>query len=463
MATKVQSSAKRTPAKKKETKKTAALPKTAQTVKATGAAKKISTAAKPKAAKTDSTKESAPRKKAATAKTALTSAKPSAAGKSAGGADKRKKSSVKSPENISSKNKSRNQTATKTKAAAKVKTAAKATSSAKTSTPKAAAKKAKKPTASATQTATADATAKRTAKAVRAGKTVAARRAEEARPAAKKETEAVTPGAATPQKEPSEAAKKVARTLIRRKAAKASASEPRKAKPARPIAFTLDEALEIAKTKSQSDETSTPKGNGSGTKTNHEVPVRKTEILDDVKQENRVLGAASISDILGYNPNSGPKREEKDDIPAKYQRYYKLLVELRNHVLTGLDTHTKETLKRSSKEDSGNLSAYSQHMADAGTDTFDRDFALSLVSSEQDALFEIEDAIRRMKQGTYGICEITGKPIKKERLLAVPFAKYSVEGQVEYERTNRKSAYRGGAFSESTEDGVKFMDDDSDE
>lgn len=251
----------------------------------------------------------------------------------------------------------------------------------------------------------------------------------------------------------------VAKKLLQNKAAKKRTTA--RTKPSRPIAFTLDEAIEVAKTKAQETADKTATANGATPQ-----PVRenqKREITGDVKQETRVLGAASLSDILGYNPAAGPKKEDDSDIPPKFARYYKLLLELREHVVSGLDIHTRDTLKRSAKEDSGDLSAYSQHMADAGTDTFDRDFALSLVSSEQDALFEIEDAIRRIRKGTYGICEITGKPIKKERLLAVPFAKYSVEGQVEYERTNRKSAYRGGAFGDTSDEGVQFMDDDSDE
>ena len=81
------------------------------------------------------------------------------------------------------------------------------------------------------------------------------------------------------------------------------------------------------------------------------------------------------------------------------------------------------------RRDAGDLSAYGQHMADAGTDTFDRDFALSMVASEQEALSEIDAAIKRIHDGTYGVCEITQKPIDKERLLAVPFTRYSAEAQ----------------------------------
>jgi RNA polymerase-binding transcription factor DksA len=101
-------------------------------------------------------------------------------------------------------------------------------------------------------------------------------------------------------------------------------------------------------------------------------------------------------------------------------------------------------------------------MADAGTDNFDRDFALSLVSSEQDALFEIEEAIQRIYDGSYGICEITGKPINKDRLEAVPFTRYSVEGQRQFESTGRKKEKRTGVFIDSSvEAAAQFTDDDS--
>ena len=73
-------------------------------------------------------------------------------------------------------------------------------------------------------------------------------------------------------------------------------------------------------------------------------------------------------------------------------------------------------------------------MADQGTDNFDREFAANLLTSEQDVLYEIDEALRRIDLGTYGICEISGKPIEKERLKALPFARHSVLVQSELER-----------------------------
>ena len=182
--------------------------------------------------------------------------------------------------------------------------------------------------------------------------------------------------------------------------------------------------------------------------------------------EHRRLGAASLTDILGYNPQakSGSTAARPGKVPRKYIRFYRKLVDLRDHVKSGLDLHTQDTLKRSSKEDSGDLSAYSQHMADAGTENFDRDFALSLVSNEQEALVEIESAIDRIYDGTYGICEITGKEINRDRLEAVPFTRFSVEGQKEFETSSRKRVNRQGVFLDSNaESSAQFTDDDSDD
>jgi len=225
------------------------------------------------------------------------------------------------------------------------------------------------------------------------------------------------------------------------------------------IAFTLDEAREIAKTVSTKTEAETngklsPKTNGLGKKTD--------VILEKPSQPNHVK-AASLADILGFNPKKAAPRsaQEEDSIPEKFRRCYKLLIELRDHLTGQLDQHTEETLKRSAKDDAGDLSSYGQHMADAGTDTFDRDFALSLVSNEQEALSEIDAAIQRIKNGSYGICEVTGKPIAKDRLLAVPFTRYSAEAQKEIEKNRYRTRQQAGLFGEMGEEGGKLVDEDA--
>jgi len=232
-----------------------------------------------------------------------------------------------------------------------------------------------------------------------------------------------------------------------------------RAKALKPAAFSLDEAREIAvKTAAETSEQKLGLKNGEAAKKNGLT----VEQLAKPAQPNKV-SAASLADILGFNPkkNTSPLVENDEAIPEKYRRYYKLLIELRNLVTGQLDQHTEDTLKRSAKDDAGDLSSYGQHMADAGTDTFDRDFALSLVSNEQEALSEITAAIQRIKAGTYGICEATGEPIAKERLLAVPFARFSAHAQKEIERNRYRSRQQAGLFSEGGEEGGKATDEDS--
>ena len=235
-------------------------------------------------------------------------------------------------------------------------------------------------------------------------------------------------------------------------------------KKATPIMFSLDdvEALVASRKKEKKEKES----NSAEVKKTVATAKKKVVEVEEKPTEKRVLGAASLADILGFNPaeKKKPTTLEESSIPKKWTKFYKLLLELRQHVQDELDLHTADTLKHSSREDSGDLANYSNHQADAATDTFDRDFALSLVSSEQDALNEIEEAIQRMKDGTYGICEVSGKAINKERLAAVPFARYSIEGQKEYEKNNRRKVDRsvGGIFSD-TSDAPKISSDDDED
>jgi DnaK suppressor protein len=94
------------------------------------------------------------------------------------------------------------------------------------------------------------------------------------------------------------------------------------------------------------------------------------------------------------------------------------------------------------KSDGADSSAFGMHQADAGSDAYDRDFALNLLSQEQDALYEIDEALGRVKLGTYGICEISGKKIMKERLEAIPFTRFTVECQAQLEREHGGRGFR---------------------
>src|SRR3989449_2545201 len=97
-------------------------------------------------------------------------------------------------------------------------------------------------------------------------------------------------------------------------------------------------------------------------------------------------------------------------------------------------------------ESAQEMAGYSLHMADSDTDNFDRDFALSLLSSDQDAIYEIEEALKRIEKNTYGICELTGKPIPKTRLEAIPWTRFTVQAQAQLEREGALRQRRLGAL-----------------
>jgi RNA polymerase-binding transcription factor DksA len=106
------------------------------------------------------------------------------------------------------------------------------------------------------------------------------------------------------------------------------------------------------------------------------------------------------------------------------------------------------------KESAQELAGYSLHMADSGTDNFDRDFALSLLSSDQDAVYEIEEALKRIEKKTYGVCELTGKAIPRARLEAIPWTRFTVDAQAQLEREGALKSRRLGQLGSIDSVGV---------
>ena len=115
-----------------------------------------------------------------------------------------------------------------------------------------------------------------------------------------------------------------------------------------------------------------------------------------------------------------PLRPFRKDELAYFRTQLQKQLEL---IQNNLNALASDNLKRSPIESSGDISAHSTHMADQGTDNFDRELALNLASSRQDSLYDVEDAIRRIDEGTYGACEVCGRGIERARLKALPFAK----------------------------------------
>ncbi len=112
---------------------------------------------------------------------------------------------------------------------------------------------------------------------------------------------------------------------------------------------------------------------------------------------------------------------------ADIERFRELLLEKRREIFQNVFDIEGETLKKSRLDASGDLSSMPIHMADLGTDNYEQEFALGLMDSERRILHEIDDALQRIEDGVYGICEGTGNPIPKARLEAQPWARYCVE------------------------------------
>jgi len=102
--------------------------------------------------------------------------------------------------------------------------------------------------------------------------------------------------------------------------------------------------------------------------------------------------------------------------------YKKLLLAKREEIVGDISHIAEETLKKSQKDASGDNSGYAFHMADVATDTYDREFTLGLASKERLVLQEINNALHKIEEGKFGLCEECKRPITKVRLKAVPYA-----------------------------------------
>jgi len=121
------------------------------------------------------------------------------------------------------------------------------------------------------------------------------------------------------------------------------------------------------------------------------------------------------------------------------------LLQLRDAMVDSMAGVAQDTLR--ARAEGSEASAFGMHQADAGSDAYDRDFALSLLSQEQDALYEIDEALKRIELGTYGKCEMSGKPISRARLEAIPFARFTVECQSQLEKQSKASRVRQSVTS----------------
>jgi DnaK suppressor protein len=167
-------------------------------------------------------------------------------------------------------------------------------------------------------------------------------------------------------------------------------------------------------------------------------------------------------------PIGGPlkkktKTKARKLTPVFLEKQKQKLIELRDHILDQMQGVAQDSLR--SNGDSSGGSAFGMHQADAGSDAYEKDFALSLLSQEQDALYEVEEAIGRIDNKTYGVCEMSGESIPKARLEAIPFARFTVECQQQVEKSQRgRSRWDSSPqFMKSTDNFFDESDDSDDD
>ena len=154
----------------------------------------------------------------------------------------------------------------------------------------------------------------------------------------------------------------------------------------------------------------------------------KTKIKTPVSSNQRVLAQQFVRK---------PKVNKNLKLTPFLTKQRQRLLELKDTLLDAMRGVARDNLHSGS-----DTSAFGMHQADAGSDAYDRDFALSMLSKEQGSLYEIDEALKRIEDGSYGVCDLCQKPIKHERLEALPFTRYTVDCQAGLEKNQHHNSAR---------------------
>ena len=146
---------------------------------------------------------------------------------------------------------------------------------------------------------------------------------------------------------------------------------------------------------------------------------------------------ASNQRVLAQQFLKKPKVNKNLKLTPFLTKQRQRLLELKDTLLDAMRGVARDNLHSGS-----DTSAFGMHQADAGSDAYDRDFALSMLSKEQGSLYEIDEALKRIEDGSYGVCDLCQKPIKHERLEALPFTRYTVDCQAGLEKNHHHNSAR---------------------
>ena len=185
------------------------------------------------------------------------------------------------------------------------------------------------------------------------------------------------------------------------------------------------------------------------------MTAKKKEIKKPAPRGKTPASATSASILGRPMSKAGATAVDAKKIKGEWQKFYNNLLELREQLLHQMNGLAKESAQE--------MAGYSLHMADSGTDNFDRDFALSLLSADLESVYEIEEALKRIEKKTYGVCELTGKAIPKARLEAIPWTRFTVDAQAQLERDGALRQRRLGTLGTVDNASITEVETDDDE
>lgn len=119
---------------------------------------------------------------------------------------------------------------------------------------------------------------------------------------------------------------------------------------------------------------------------------------------------------------------------SQLEQLGKLLLERRATLLSDANSIEEEALNHASGSGSGELSSVPFHMADVGSENYEREFALGLLENEKEELRQIDEALARLREGKFGDCEVCGERIPTPRLRALPYARMCIDCKREHEQ-----------------------------
>lgn len=171
-------------------------------------------------------------------------------------------------------------------------------------------------------------------------------------------------------------------------------------------------------------------------KASAKLPVKKKSEAKSPAKDKALVKHTPVPVAKPVPPTPAPP-ETRTLTPKEVSEFKDRLLMLRERISGEFSTLSRDNLEANQRDAS---------LSDQGTDTFDREMELNMMGSEQEVLFEIDAALRRIEAGTFGICELTGLPINIERLQALPYVRYTVRAQSELEKGRARYRPLGGTM-----------------